>query len=421
MILTKCLQYVLINKSMTGRKLIMGSIAALLLASSTPVLAQADADSIAELRAQIAALSNRLDQLERENTRLSAQTSASGSSSSASSWADRISISGDMRPRFEHIDDGAKSSDRNRNRVRTRVEIEADLGDGWSAGLGMASGGTDPISTNQTFGGGGFTKDLRLDKAYATYSGFDNMALTAGKHSNVFFKPGGQNLIFDGDFRPEGVALEYARDNFFFNAGTMILESDDKHDAQDKESLWGLQLGYQAALNDDVDLVVGTSYYDASVAGSIPFFEADPYGNSVDASGRYLFDYEELEFFAEASMTAAGKPLEFYADYVTNLDADAFDTAWAIGTNYGSSRGLGNWQIGYGYQVLEADAVLGLMTDSDFAGGGTDNEGHILRGAIGLGDSTRVGFTYFISEYGEARNGFEEDYNRLMLDLVLGF
>ena len=101
-----------------------------------------------------------------------------------------------MRPRFENIDDDLESSDRNRNRLRARLTIAATLDDNWSAALGLASGGTNPISTNQTLGGGAFTKDLRLDLAYVTYAGFANTALTAGKYRNVFFKPGGQNLIF---------------------------------------------------------------------------------------------------------------------------------------------------------------------------------------------------------------------------------
>ena len=394
-------------------------VAALLLGYGPSSLAQSDADTIAELRAQISALTNRLDQLEQQGSRVTSSAPAAAPAQ-ASSWTDRIRITGDLRPRYEYINDDAKASDRNRNRVRARAEIQADLGDGWGGGLGLASGSDDPISTNQTLGNGGSTKDLRLDLAYVTYKGFDNTTLTAGKYKNAFVRPGGQSLVYDGDYRPEGVALNYEHDNLFFNAGTMILESDDKHDAQDKASLWGVQLGYETSL-DDIGVSFGTSYYNASVAGSKPFYDNDPFGNSLDALGRYVHDYEELEFFAEASTTAGGKPLEFYADYITNLDADDFDTGWALGVSYGSARGLGNWEVGYGYQVLEADAVLGTLTDSDFGGGGTDTEGHILSAAYGIGNNTRVGFTYFINQYGEARLGRKEDYNRLQMDIVFGF
>nr|NKB35442.1 hypothetical protein [Pseudomonadales bacterium] len=394
---------------------------ALTLLVSPTVSAQVDSATIEELRSQIAALSARLEQLEGNNQLISEVVEDTQSFARASSWTDAIEIGGDMRPRFENIGDDARSSDRNRNRVRARVSIAAQLDDHWGGELGIASGATDPISTNQTLGGGSFTKDLRMDLAYVTYSGFSDTELSAGKYRNVFFKPGGQNLIYDGDFRPEGIALAYDRDQLFFNAGTMILESDDKFNQQDKATLWGLQVGYEFSLSNDSSLTLGTSYYEAGVAGSRPFYLNDPYGNSVDDAGILLNDYEEWELFAEASFMVAGKPLSFYADYVNNLDASDFDTAWAFGVNYGSWRGFGNWEFGWGYQDLEADALLGSLTDSDFGGGGTDNEGHILSGAFGLGDSTRIGFTYSITEYGEARFGDKIDYDRLQLDIVMGF
>jgi hypothetical protein len=406
-------------------KLIRKSCLLLALLSSMPLFsaavnAQVDAATVAELRAQIAALSSRLEQLEQGNELISTVVPENQSFTRVGDWTERFKISGDLRPRYENIDNDPIDSDRNRNRVRARVAIEANLGDGWSAALGMASGGADPISTNQTLGGGGFTKDLRLDLAYVTYEGFADTALSGGKYRNVFFKPGGQNLVFDSDYRPEGVALAYEREALFFNAGTMILESDDRFSEQDKETLWGLQLGYEFALSH-ASLTVGTSYYEAAVAGSNPFFLNIPYGNSVDANGAYINDYEEWELFAEANFTVRGKPLRLYADYITNLDADDFDTGWAVGTKYGNANGPGKWEIGYGYQDLEADALLGALTDSDFAGGGTDNQGHILKAGYGLGNSTKLALTYAITEYGEARLGEKIDYERLQLDIQVGF
>ena len=44
-------------------------------------------------------------------------------------------------------------------------------------GLGMATGGDDPVSTNQTLGGGGSTKDVRLDLAYADLDGAGKYAM----------------------------------------------------------------------------------------------------------------------------------------------------------------------------------------------------------------------------------------------------
>ena len=62
--------------------------------------------------------------------------------------------------------------------------LVAKITDTREVGFGMATGGDDPVSTNQTLGGGGSTKDVRLDLAYATWTGLENTALTAGKFAN---------------------------------------------------------------------------------------------------------------------------------------------------------------------------------------------------------------------------------------------
>jgi hypothetical protein len=61
------------------------------------------------------------------------------------------------------------------------------------------------------------------------------------------------------------------------------------------------------------------------------------------------------------------------------------------------------------------------LTDSDFANSGTDGKGHIIKGAYGLGRNTEMGLTYFINGYGKTSTGFYIDYNRLQVDLIVGF
>lgn len=411
-------------KSLTSKsgihRLILLSAVLLSSSFSSVSFAQDNDAELRELRAQIEALSDRLEQLEYGSELRSTEIESNQSFAQTSSWVERFKISGDLRPRAENIDNSISDSDRNRNRVRARMAVDVQVADDWSASIGLASGSADPISTNQTLGGGGTTKDLRLDLAYINYTGFTNTTLSAGKYKNVFFKPGGQNLVFDGDYRPEGVALKYSGDSVFLNAGTMILESDDKFIGNDKETMWGMQVGYELNLAAS-SLILGTSYYEASVAGSRPFFINLPYGNSVDEAGAYLYNYEEWEVFAEANFSVAGKPLSIALDYVTNLDVSEFDTGWSLAAKLGSASGRGNWELGYGYQDLEADAILGSLTDSDFSGGGTDNSGHIIKAAYGLGANTKLGITYFINEYGEARLGDKIDYNRLQLDVQVGF
>jgi hypothetical protein len=70
-------------------------------------------------------------------------------------------------------------------------------------------------------------------------------------------------------------------------------------------------------------------------------------------------------------------------------------------------------------------AVLGLLTDSDFAGGGTDSKGYVLRGKYMLTDRINLALAYFRTERKDS-NGVENgdpltsnpfDVNTLQLDV----
>ena len=72
--------------------------------------------------------------------------------------------------------------------------------------------------------------------------------------------------------------------------------------------------------------------------------------------------------------------------------------------------------LGWSYQRLEADAVFGGLSDSDFIGGGTDGSGHIIQASYPLGKKVKLQGTFFINETGlESNTG--NRYNRLMLDV----
>ena len=76
-------------------------------------------------------------------------------------------------------------------------------------GLGIATGGDDPVSTNQTLGGGGSTKDVRLDLAYGKWQATDNIYLAAGKIKNPFYRPQKTAFMWDGDYNPEGSVSDF--------------------------------------------------------------------------------------------------------------------------------------------------------------------------------------------------------------------
>jgi len=107
--------------------------------------------------------------------------------------------------------------------------------------------------------------------------------------------------------------------------------------------------------------------------------------------------------------------------YVGNAQwSVANDTGYAVGLTVGKAKKQGSWQAGYLWQDLEADAVLGLLTDSDFAGGGTDSKGSKFSGAYALTDASKLKLTYFLAERQDS-NGIENggdsfDRDTLQLD-----
>lgn len=382
---------------------------------SPTVLANTDQAVMEEMRAQIAALTERLNQLE---TKTSLPVAVAPKSTA--SWEDRISLSGDFRYRYENIDDDRQNTDRNRNRIRARLGLTAKVTDKVSFGLGLASGNDDPVSTNQSLGGGASTKDFGLDLAYLDWNFAENTHLIAGKTKNLFYKPAKSSLLWDGDYRPEGIAVTWNNGSLFATAAYQFLESDNRAGEQDAEEMYGAQFGFNSQLGDGVKLTAGAGYYYIPVTGSAPFFDGDSFGNTL-IDGTYAFDYEELELFAELKLNVADMPLTLFADFVQNQDADDEDTGYAIGAKLGKAKNPGSWEVGYTYQDLEADAVFATFTDSDFGGGGTDVKGHKLKLAYAFDKGTTVSATYFINEYGEFTRGGEIDYNRLQMDVKFKF
>jgi len=410
-------------------RLLVPTLAASLLVSSTAFGAASD-DEIEALREQLAVVSERLDALAAENAELrrAQQESAAAKPVASDSWPDRVSLDGDFRYRYERID--AEGSDtRKRNRIRARFNVKADVSDDVEVGFGLATGGDDPVSTNQTLGGGGSSKGVALNLAYANWEAMDGLHLIGGKFKNPLYRVGKQALLWDGDWTPEGFALTYERDWYFVNAIGTFLESDTR---KGNDSLsWGAQFGATGEFAG-VSLKGGLAYYSIPTRGETTTFgdPSDPgdyFGNSaVQADGQpcgtvagevcvYLYDYLLTQVFAEAAFDLGGWPATVYADYVNNGDASENDTGWTLGARLGQAKDRGQFRFSYLYADKEADAVLGLLTDSDFAGGGTDNNGHLFKLDYGVSKSWTIGAQYFINET-DVSSGQKRDYNRLMLD-----
>jgi hypothetical protein len=415
------------------------AVASSIVLSSGAFAAVSD-EEFALLREQLAAVSARLDQLEAENAELKAgqnqvdaevdevKTAVAAIPASSSSWTDRVSLDGDFRYRYERID--AEGSDtRKRNRIRARANIKAQLDDRTEVGFGLATGGDDPVSTNQTLGGGGSTKGVGLNLAYVDWEATDGLNLIAGKFKNPLLRVGGQQLTWDSDWTPEGLAVKYERDWFFVNAIGTFLEGDSGR--ANSNFSWGGQIGANAVVGD-VNLTGGIGYYAIPTKGEATTFgdPSDPgdfFGNTaVQADGQacgttpgescvYLYDYNLAQAFGMASFDVGELPASVFFEYVLNSDASDNDTGWALGATIGQAKNRGEMEFSYYYADKQADSMLGLLTDSDFGGGGADSKGHRLHFTYGMSKTWAIGAQYFINEV-DVASGSKSDYDRLMFD-----
>lgn len=409
-----------------------------LLLASTTALAQVSEEEVQALRAQIEMLTKRLDQLEaqsqKENTEV-AQTAEATQAATARvdevdervtgveeqvanmSWAERLRWKGDFRYRYENIDEEGKDG-RNRSRIRARTHLEADLSPTLEVGVGLATGGDDPVSSNQTIGGGGSSKDIKIDLAYFNWSGLANTNILGGKFKNYLVRPAKQGLMWDGDWRPEGLGAIWDNGFFFAQGLGTWLEGDSRNGT---EFGWALQAGFNFETGDWGSLKLGAGYSVFDIAGRTPLF-GDPddfYGNSfvvnpVTGELEFAYDYHNIEAFLEWKI---GKFLLF-GDYTINQDAPDDDTGYLVGAKFGSAKDKGQWDVTYFYARKEKDAMIGLVTDSDFGGGGTDSKGHVLSGTYAFHKKWNFKATYFINQ---RKLDNPHDYDRLQLDLNFKF
>lgn len=425
---------------------------------SAPDQARAATDEeIEAMRLQLNALSQRLDKLEAENRSLAAanaeltqsqhaantqlaelssrqttaadgtdanrqlateQTSAT-SASQESNWSDRIRWQGDFRYRYENIDEAGKDG-RNRSRIRARPAMIASITPTLDVGFGLATGGDDPVSSNQTLGGGGTSKGLALDLAYFDWSALEGTHVLGGKFKNFLYKSGGNDMLWDSDWRPEGTGITWSNDLVFATGLGTWIESDS---AKQESFASALQAGIVLPLGDRVTLTTGLGYYNFDVAGlsSVYGDTDDFYGNSYNpVTQTYLYNYHEIEVFAEVGFDLFARPLNIFADYVQNQAVNDNNTGYAFGVHYGEAKKKGQWELGYTYEKLEADAAFGLLVNSDFGVGGTDAKGSIFQGSYALHNGINAVLTYYMTEVGLSQPT-QFDVNRLQADLTFKY
>ena len=323
-------------------------------------------------------------------------------------WVNRIHFKGDFRLRYQYKDNESSAgvtTNQNIGRYRWRFGAVADVTEDkkWQVGFGLASGGSDPRSTNQTFTNDFETPDARIDYAYAQFQPFKEWKIIGGQFQNPIYRT--KDLVWDGDIRPQGITapVNYKINEqfgFFLNPALFVLQ-EFKPKGESDYSAWMFVFQPGVSFNPTKGIqmkLAGIWYENTDVKGSK--FTHSSGTNSTDANGNLLYNYSSLGLDGEVGFKFDSylQQAALFGQFIES-DADNNSTAWLIGFKFGRGvKDLADWEFKYNYRHLEKDAVLDFLPDSDFYGGKTNAEGHEFELKFGLAKHVYLALDYYRTE-----------------------
>ncbi|MCI4644722.1 MAG: putative porin [Hyphomonadaceae bacterium] len=326
------------------------------------------------------------------------------------------------------------TEDSSRPNYRARIKFEAGIGDNVTVGLRLASGDNDgAVSTNSTFGDYYYKKSIWIDQAYVDVSPLEGVNLIAGRMPNPFFST---NMLWDEDVNPEGLALaaDYEINDSVSVFGVGGVFPLQQRDFFDDSYLYAGQIGAKGLFAERLEIEGAVAYY---MFDNVQSMKNPDDGSRINdwsaptylANGNSLFnirtdglttlaglaaEYELMAATLRMALRDGDRRYGLIGEVVKNdaLDEDEItalrgepgvepgDTGWHVKgfAGYPVISERGQWRVEAGYRHVETDAVLDIFTDSDFALGGTDVEGYILKGDVGIYENTSIGAAYLSSD-----------------------
>jgi hypothetical protein len=344
-----------------------------------------------------------LDEMKKEGEK-KVTAEAGKDTSELPKWIKNTAIKGDVRVRYQSQDtdnDGRVSRDR--GRIRARLGIVSNPNEKWEAGIGLASGGSDPRSTNQTLENTFQTPDIRLDYAYAKYSPNKIVSILAGKMANPIW--GTKDLLWDTDIYPDGLAANLnfkVNDNFEIFATPAYFLLDEYSNSKSDPTMTVLQSGITTKINKNIDLKFAAAYYNFSNMKGNDFSEWSSGSNTrIPTTNNWLYEYDGITLDAEIGFKMPEKikyieTLSLFGQYVDS-DADSNNKGSLYGISFGdkSVKEAKDWQVKVNYRKLEKDAWADFMPDSDFYSGATDVKGMEYELTVGLAKNISLGLDYY--------------------------
>jgi hypothetical protein len=332
---------------------------------------------------------------------------------------------GDLRLRYqyEYTEKIEEALQRHRGRFRLRFGFATMMRDDLELGARLATGDTDPRSTNQTTTSYFSSKEIRLDKAYVFWSATQHLKLMFGKYAGAFLIV--DDMLWDSDITFEGGSIAWKRPvgggtSPFLNCGSFVLD-EDKATGKDPHMYYA-----QPGLTYDSDgfaVDTGIAFYIFEhLKGSSPDDDISS-GTNTLVDGKLKYDYDSVNpaailIFHPGGTDGLLPAVKLMGDYIYNFDSK--DSGYRVGLSLGhlKVKEAGSWQIYYNYRHLERDAFPDVFPDSDFYGGATNVAGHEIIAQYGIVKNVYAGLDYYNARRIE---GEREPQNLLQVDCGFKF
>lgn len=372
-----------------------------------------------------------LEELLIEKGTITKEEAASIQDTKLAKWVERLTFAGDLRLRHESMMRDAPNRDRHRQRFRLRLGSTLKFDD-FLVGIQLASGEGSQTSTNQSFDSLFSQKPVWIQQAYLQWKAAQWLAITGGKMPNPFFRV--SEMVWDDDLTPEGFAenLTFKVTDtivLFVSAGQFVLD-EDSTDNND-QWLFGQQIGTQIGVGKSTTIALSGAFYNFKNATEGSFGQVTVQDGNTRvpvATGTptaLVNDYRVLNISAQLGVKVADLPITLYGDYVKNL-ADTTtdkDMGYQAGLQVGKASDPRTWEVGYFYRLVETDATVADIADSDFGtSGGTNRKGHLVWIAYSPNKTLQLKTKYIMTEVeDETLPPGEDDNDRLQLEAVVKF
>lgn len=376
----------------------------------------------------------------------------------------RVKLSGDLRLRYDmqRYDFGPPINNwvRDRGRYRFRFGIEVDPSETTELGFRLASGSGFQNTTNQSFDSHFRGKQIFIDRVWASWKPTKWLGITGGKQKNPFATT---DLVWDPDVNPEGAAevLKYSgeRAEVYLNLGQFIIEELSLRNTARDPMMLGFQFGTNFDLGKGTSLELAVAYNDFKYLelfspiglADIETFNGFNHNHGqqmiYDQNGNLLNEFRTIDFVARFGVKdLLPLPVEVFGQYIRNPASDVQrliregaeiplsnpknllaygdddrDMGYQFGISLGNDSRKKDLYLRWFYQVLEDYAFPAVFVDSDFHGGGTNNQGHRATVKYFLLDNIYLQGNFFFTKRQNAAKDGQRDENRAQLDAVFSF